>query len=481
MTRTIQWLSSVLNTGKWAAILALVTAYSLQKDALLRTLARTVRWADLDSPRNFRNRDKQTRVNVWKLPIHLYDRALVDAVDTMKRWILAAIAQAHIKEKLFRTFTGPQRRYALWLLRKFVRIGAVLRGEAPQPPFAIALGERKTVARLLRRLLRKALGHSPRVHLRRSFELDNSLYRFFTHQGTPYLSIASLIPGQRIVMPLKGFPVPAVTGNVRVVIHPMQHTVAVHIPVPVRIQTLPERPEPLVVGLDAGVTEVFADCRGNFHGEGFGRVLDRLSAQTTAQGKERNRLYAAAKTLATSSNPRDRQKASRIQRFNLGRVKLDARRVRGQAEVKRWISEATREALHSRPDVLVIEDLSRMRGWTKNRNLSRVVSRWMRSNLKERAMFLSQAGGSRLEMVNAAYTSQGCPQCGFVHKENRRGDRFHCRHCHYTAHADTVGAMNVERRYTDPELRERIQVFTPKEGVLKVLREIFERKKALFT
>ena len=96
-------------------------------------------------------------------------------------------------------------------------------------------------------------------------------------------------------------------------------------------------------------------------------------------------------------------------------------------------------------------------------------------------MFLSQAGGSRLEMVNAAYTSQGCPQCGFVHKENRRGDRFHCRHCHYTAHADTVGAMNVERRYTDPELRERIQVFTPKEGVLKVLREIFERKKALFT
>ena len=191
MTRTIQWLSSVLNPGKWAAILALVTAYSLQKDALLRTLARTVRWADLDSPRNFRNRDKQTRVNVWKLPIHLYDRALADAVDTMKRWILAAIAQAHIKEKLFRTFTGPQRRYALWLLRKFVRIGAVLRGEAPQPPFAIALGERKTVARLLRRLLRKALGHSPRVHLRRSFELDNSLYRFFTHKGKPYLSIAS--------------------------------------------------------------------------------------------------------------------------------------------------------------------------------------------------------------------------------------------------------------------------------------------------
>ncbi len=159
-----------------------------------------------------------------------------------------------------------------------------------------------------------------------------------------------------------------------------------------------------------------------------------------------------------------------------------ARRVRGQAEVKRWISEALRDVLRSRPDKLVMEHLSQVRGRTKNRNLSRVVSRWMRSKLRERTAFLSQAGGSQLETVNPAYTSQECPQCGDVHKDNRQGDRSHCRHCHFTAHADTVGAMNVERRSTDPELRERIQVFMPtKERVLKILREIFERKKALST
>ncbi len=181
------------------------------------------------------------------------------------------------------------------------------------------------------------------------------------------------------------------------------------------------------------------------------------------------------------SHPSDyRQKAGRIRRFNLGRMKLDAQRVRGQAEVKRRISEAMRKVLRSRPDVLVMEDLSRMRGRTPSRNLSRVVSRWMRSNPKERAEFLSQAGGSRLETVNPAYT-QECPQCGYVHNDNRQGDRFHCRHCHFTAHADTVGAMNAEHRDTDPKLRERIQVFTPKEGVLKILRKIFERKTALFT
>ncbi len=113
MTRTVKWLSGILNTGKWAAVLAIATAYSLQKDAFLPIRARTVRWADLDRPRDFRNRDKESRVNFWKLPGHLYDRALFDAVDTMRRWILAAIAQAHIEGKLFRAFEGPQRRYAL--------------------------------------------------------------------------------------------------------------------------------------------------------------------------------------------------------------------------------------------------------------------------------------------------------------------------------------------------------------------------------
>ncbi len=223
MTRTIPWLSDVLNTRKWAAVVAIAAAYSLQKVAVLRALTRTIWWADLDTSRAFRNRDKASRGNAWHLPVHLYERALFDAVDTMKRWILAAVAQAHIEGKLLRVFEGPQRRYAFWLLRKFVRIGAVPRGEVPVPPFEVPLGDGQTVARLLRRLLRKALGQSPRVHRRRASELDNTLYRVFTHKGKAYLSIASLIPGQRIAIPLQGVPVPAVTGSVRVVIPPLQH------------------------------------------------------------------------------------------------------------------------------------------------------------------------------------------------------------------------------------------------------------------
>ena len=102
----------------------------------------------------------------------------------------------------------------------------------------------------------------------------------------------------------------------------------------------------------------------------------------------------------------------------------------------------------------------------------------MRSALRERSEFLSGAGGSRLETVNPAYTSQECPACGYVHKDNRKGDRFRCLMCSYTAPADQAGAVNIRRRHTDPELRERIKVFTPKETVKKILMEIFHRREA---
>ena len=477
MTRTVKWLSVILNAGKWVRLIAVVVAYSRQKDAFLREFAKTSYWGEFDHPSQFRDREKKTRVNFWRLPTHLYDRALFDAMDTMKRWILASIAQAHIRSKIFRvkTLNGRQRHYAFWILKEFGRIGAVLRGETPVPKFAIPEVERRATTRYLRRLLRQSLGRSPRAHLRRSFELDSSLYRFFMHEGTPYLAVTGMMPRERIVIPLKGFALRAVTGNVRVVLHPLTRQVAVHIPLPVRVRVLPQCAQPVVVGLDAGVTEVFTRDDGKAFGEGFGRVLDRLTEQTLTQGAERNRLHARAKRLMTSAHAHDRRKAGRILRFNLGVRKLETHTHKGEADVRRRISQAVRAVLADHPEVVVAEDLTHMRGRTKSRKLSRKVSRWMRQSLRERLDFLSGAGGSRLEIVNAAYSSQECPACGYVNRGNRTGDLFRCLKCGFAAHADRVGAINTMHRHTDPELRERIHLGTPKEMVKAILLEIHQR------
>jgi transposase len=50
--------------------------------------------------------------------------------------------------------------------------------------------------------------------------------------------------------------------------------------------------------------------------------------------------------------------------------------------------------------------------------------------------------------VDADYTSQACPKCGYTCEANRpkKGLLFECQNCHYTLHADLIGARNVALR-----------------------------------
>jgi len=101
--------------------------------------------------------------------------------------------------------------------------------------------------------------------------------------------------------------------------------------------------------------------------------------------------------------------------------------------------------------------------------MSRLVSYWMRSSLKERLDFLALVEGFHHKQVNPAYTSQMCPTCLFVHKDNRKGDTFKCLNCGHTEHADRVAAINLKARYTDPD----ITIYTPKSVVWSILQQRF--------
>jgi len=56
--------------------------------------------------------------------------------------------------------------------------------------------------------------------------------------------------------------------------------------------------------------------------------------------------------------------------------------------------------------------------------------------------------GSMTTKVDADYTSKGCPKCGHVSEKNRpgKGLLFCCVNCHYTLHAELVGARNITMR-----------------------------------
>jgi predicted RNA-binding Zn-ribbon protein involved in translation (DUF1610 family) len=93
------------------------------------------------------------------------------------------------------------------------------------------------------------------------------------------------------------------------------------------------------------------------------------------------------------------------------------------------------------------------------------VSHWRRSTLKERFEFKASAAGCRREQINPAYTSQTCPECGYLDKANRKGDEFQCLKCGHRGDADQIAAQNQKSRYYD----RRITLYTPKETVREIL------------
>ncbi|WP_423782966.1 zinc ribbon domain-containing protein [Ferrimicrobium acidiphilum] len=90
----------------------------------------------------------------------------------------------------------------------------------------------------------------------------------------------------------------------------------------------------------------------------------------------------------------------------------------------------------------------------------------------------ANVGGSGIKTVNAAYSSQTCPDptCGYLHSDNRHGDMFHCRNpyweCNWQGDVDHVAAMNIKSRIKDHQINR----FTPYKEVKKILDERFLRR-----
>ncbi len=420
-----------LNRSQRQTLLNVVLAFTRVKDRFLGMLGRTTAWHHLDDLRTFRTATKGERLD--GVPAHLQDQALLDAVDTMRRHVQSAVVGTHVKAKVFTRFDGAKRHYAFWILHRYAHIGATLRGEAPDPTpspgvkgngMARSAAERKEVVQFLCRTLRKALGKPPRVQVRRSFALDSTLYSVFEKRGRQYVSVATLTPRKRRVLPLcgrgKG------SNHVCIMLHQDGGTASVHVPYDVRVPV--EARSGSAIGIDVGGTEVLATCTGEKLGMGYGTLLERLSDETGETAKARNKPFQ----VATKADERgDAAKASRIRCNNRGHQTLRVKRGRGEASVPTMVGQAVRQALRNRPVMLAVEDLPHLRGRTKSRKLLRIISLWIRSTLRERLEFRSQAGCSRLETVHAAYTSHTCrvPTCGYVHKDNRHRDRFHCLQC----------------------------------------------------
>src|SRR2546426_3473383 len=119
----------------------------------------------------------------------------------------------------------------------------------------------------------------------------------------------------------------------------------------------------------------------------------------------------------------------------------------------------SRRIVDQHPHSLIgLEDLTHIRERTrrkhgkkaskKQRKANAAYSKWSFAELHSMIAYKALLHGSMAISVDAHYTSQACPGCGYTCDANRpnKGLLFVCQNCYYTLHADLVGARNITMR-----------------------------------
>jgi len=113
-------------------------------------------------------------------------------------------------------------------------------------------------------------------------------------------------------------------------------------------------------------------------------------------------------------------------------------------EVRRCLNRLVE--IHN-PDEIVVEKLN-FKNSKLSKKMNRLLSKFGKSEITKKLDAISEELGIKITYVNPAYTSQTCPNpdCGYVAKNNRNKEAFHCKMCGFKGHADVVGASNISSR-----------------------------------
>ncbi len=192
-----------------------------------------------------------------------------------------------------------------------------------------------------------------------------------------------------------------------------------------------------VAGVDVGVRNlaVTATTRGDrsFHSG------KRVVAKANHYARLRKRLQKKGTRAAT--------RRLRVISGRERRLQQDANHVVSKRIVTRY------------PNTLIgLENLTDIRERTrrkhgqkatrKQRKANAAYSKWSFAELQGMIAYKALLHGSMVVKVDAHYTSKACPLCGHTGDANRphHGLLFVCQNCHYTLHADLVGARNITMR-----------------------------------
>ncbi len=211
----------------------------------------------------------------------------------------------------------------------------------------------------------------------------------------------------------------------------------------------------LLVSLEIEVAEPTPETHKGVAGVDVG--MRYLAVSSTMKGEP---TFHSGKRVVSKANhyarlkKRLQQKGTRSASRRLVAMSRRERRLKQDANhvVSKRIVEQHPHSLIGLENLTDIRERTRRkhgkRASKKQRKANARQSKWAFAELHSMIAYKATLQSSMTIKVDAHYTSQACPMCGYTSKDNRprKGLLFVCQNCHYTLHADLVGARNITLR-----------------------------------
>lgn len=202
-----------------------------------------------------------------------------------------------------------------------------------------------------------------------------------------------------------------------------------HIPIAINTNELENNQIRHVVGIDRGL-RFLATC------------YDEKGKTRFASGKKVMRVRNKYKKLRAELQKRGTKSAKRRLK------KIGQRENRWMADVNHRLSKALVNH-YGKNSLFVLEDLTGVTFDTvkKRKKENRYEQNsWAFYQLEQFLTYKAQLNNSKVIEVSAEYTSQRCPKCGRINKDNRNHDLhlYQCDRCGYSTNDDRIASINIQ-------------------------------------
>ena len=202
-----------------------------------------------------------------------------------------------------------------------------------------------------------------------------------------------------------------------------------HIPVSKEIEEFQKENVKHVVGIDRGLRFLAT-------------AYDEKGKTTFFSGKQIMRKHHKYGKIRAELQSKGTKSAKRVLK------RISGRENRWMSDVNHQISKTLVEK-YGKDTLFVLEDLTGVSfeasHLSKTAKQNYDLRSWAFYQLEQFLTYKAHENRSEVLTVSAKYTSQRCPKCGTIHKENRDHHKhlYRCQ-CGYRSNDDRIGAMNIQ-------------------------------------